>query len=350
MKARQKSGARAESYSLEDFAVVDKIDMHVHINTTETMLVDLAERHKFKLLTVNADYSEFPPIDEQLLVARTLRERFPKRVAYASTFTMNGWDDVGWPQKTIGHIDSTVRDGACAVKVWKNVGMDFRENSGRLVMVDDQGFDPIFQHLNQKNIPLIGHQGEPRACWLPEERITVKYLRDYFHGHPQYHMFLQPTMPSYEDQIRARDKMLERNKGVSFVGAHLASLEWSVDMLAQWLGRFSGAYADTAARVGDLQDQSVSNWDGVRQFFIRYQDRMMYATDSMQQPGVNSSTFQDDVLQKWRDDWEFLCTDATITVADIAEPVKGLHLPKTVVDKIYRTNAERVFRAAHPWS
>ena len=76
----------------------------------------------------------------------------------------------------------------------------------------------------------------------------------------------------------------------------------------------------------------------------------MYATDSMQQPGVNPTTFQDDVLQKWRDDWEFLCTDATITVADIAEPVKGLRLPKTVVDKIYRTNAERVFRAAHPWS
>ncbi len=340
----------AEFYSMDDFDTVEKIDMHVHINSTENVLVDLAEHYNFRLLTINADYSEFPPITEQRSVARTLRQRFPTRVAFASTFPMEGWDKAGWQEKTIAHIDGTLKDGACAVKVWKNVGMEFRTKSGRLVMVDDPGFDPIFRHLRQKNIPLVGHQGEPRACWLPEEEITVKYLRDYFHDHPQYHMFLQPSMPSYEDQLRARDNMLERNKGLTFVGAHLASLEWSVEELSRWLDRFLGAFADTAARVGDLQDQTVRNWQGVRDFFLKYQDRMMYATDSMQQPGAKPEAFQSDVLMKWRDDWKFLCTDATITVADIDVPVRGLHLPSMVVDKIYRANAQRVFGSTRPWS
>lgn len=39
---------------------------------------------------------------------------------------MNGWDDPGWLEKTIEHIDSTISEGACAVKVWKNIGMPFQ--------------------------------------------------------------------------------------------------------------------------------------------------------------------------------------------------------------------------------
>ncbi len=338
------------SYSMSDFDRVEKIDMHVHINTLESTLIDLAEAHRFRLLTVNADYADFPPIEEQLAIARELRGRFPRRVAFCSTFSMTGWDDPGWQSKTIAHIDQTLRDGACAVKVWKNVGMDFRAKSGRLVMVDDGGFGRVFRHLAQNNIPLIGHQGEPRACWLPEEQITVKYLRDYFQSHPQYHMFLQPDMPTYEDQIRARDQMLERNAGLTFVGAHLASLEWSVEHLARWFERFPRAFADTAARIGDLQDQTIGQWEAVRAFFITHQDRLMYATDFMQQPGMDTSAFQAEVLQKWRDDWRFLCTDELIVVDDIDEPVKGLRLPGTVIDKLYRLNAERVFQTGRPWS
>jgi hypothetical protein len=36
-------------------------------------------------------------------------------------------------------------------------------------------------------------------------KMTVRSDKSYFSANPQYHMFLHPEYPSYEDQINARD-------------------------------------------------------------------------------------------------------------------------------------------------
>src|SRR5208337_1193305 len=139
---------------------------------------------------------------------------------------------------------------------------------------------------------------------------------------------------------------LEKNRNLTFMGAHLASLEWSVAELAKFLNRFPAAVADTAARIGDLQYQTVDNWEAVRDFFLKYQDRVLYATDLIQQPGIDAAQFRADLHNQWTRDWKFLCTDSPITVPDVDQPMKGLGLPSTVIDKIYRLNAQRVFPKA----
>ena len=92
-------------------------------------------------------------------------------------------------------------------------------------------------------------------------------------------MYRHPEFPSYEDQIVARDRMLEKHADLQFVGAHLGSLEWSVDELAKRLDRFPNMAVDMAARIPHLQVQSVKNWQKVHDFMIKYQDRLIYATD-----------------------------------------------------------------------
>ena len=196
---------------------------------------------------------------------------------------MEGWDDSGWHEKTIKYIENTINAGSCAVKVWKNIGMDFRDKSGKLVVIDDPKFDSIFSYIIKLNVPLIGHLGEPKDCWLPTDKMIVNYNREYFLEHPEYHMYAHPELPSYEDQITARDNMLEKNMDIVFVGAHFASLEWSIDKLAEFLDRFPLAVVDSAARMGEIQYQTIQNRDKARDFFIKYQDRIMYATDTFQE-------------------------------------------------------------------
>lgn len=41
-------------------------------------LINRAEKDNFKLLTINADYSDFPPINEQLKTAASLVKLFPE--------------------------------------------------------------------------------------------------------------------------------------------------------------------------------------------------------------------------------------------------------------------------------
>ncbi|TFI56961.1 amidohydrolase [Sphingomonas parva] len=336
-------GAADRGYTMADFASVPKFDAHVHANSADPALIDQAKADGFALLTINVDYPDFPPLAEQARLARRFAAAAPGRIHFATTFPMQGWGDPQWPERTSAAIAGAVSEGAVAVKVWKNVGMEFRDRSGRLVMVDDEGFRPVWQAIERLGIPLIGHQGEPRNCWLPLDRMTTANDRAYFAAHPQYHMYLHPELPGYEAQMAARDRLLRRNPGLRFVGAHMASLEWSVDRLAAFLDANPQATIDLAARMAQVQHQSVRDHAKVREFFIRYQDRILYGTDLTHGPGDDPAAFRENAHRVWLSDWRYLATGEAQRIDNIDASPRGLALPRGVIDKIYRLNARRVF-------
>ncbi len=335
------------SFTEADFTALDKIDVHVHINTPDSALLDQAAADHFRLLTINVDYLDFPPLTEQSRIAQTLVASHPETLAYAASFSMSGWDEPGWQEHVIAQLDTAFAAGAVAVKVWKNIGMQFRDKQGRLVMIDDPRFDRVFDFIRERHRVLIGHQGEPHNCWLPIDQMTVNNDREYFREHPQYHMFLHPEMPSYEAQMAARDRMLAKNPKLKFMGAHLASLEWSVDRLAAFLDRYPNTMVDLAARMGQVQYQSNLDPSKVRRFFIRYQSRLLYGTDLSQDPGADPEELRREAHATWLRDWQYLATYGSFRVPELDKPVHGLGLPKSVLREIYSGNAERWFE--NPW-
>lgn len=335
------------SYTMADFASVEKVDIHVHINTTDTALIDQAAADHFRLLTINVDYPDFPALVEQRRVAHALVEAHPERLAYAAAFSMQGWDQPDWQQHVIQLLDSEFAHGAVAVKVWKNIGMSFRDAKGKLVMIDDPKFDPVFEFIRQRNKVLIGHLGEPRNCWLPIDQMTVNGDKEYFREHPQYYMYMHPEMPTYEEQMAARNRMLDRNPQIKFMGAHMASLEWSVDRLAAFLDRYPHTVVDLAARMGQVEYQSNQDRDKVRRFFIRYQDRLLYGTDTAQNANEKGPDVRREAHESWLRDWRYLNTKETFKDPELDAPVHGLGLPRDVVRKIFSANAERWY--GNPW-
>jgi Amidohydrolase len=339
--------ASADHYTMSDFYRVQKIDAHMHLHSDKPVFVQHARKDKFKVFTINVDYPDFPPIADQQRVAENLAMSYPHDVAYAITFPVDGSDSKGWLEDTKTRIDQGMRRGAFGVKIWKNVGMELRAADGSLVMIDDARFSPLFSHLAKSGIPLLGHQGEPKNCWLPIEEMSVNNDKEYFKEHPQYHMYLHPEMPSYKQQMAARDNMLQNHPDLRFVGMHLASLEWDTDELGKFLDRFPQAVVDVAARIGQLQYQSNRNRDKVRRFFIRYQDRLMYGTDLAQAPDQPDQEFIREAHTAWLDHWRYFNTTTVLKVAEVDQPVRGLALPKSVVNKLYRTNAQRLY--PHAW-
>ncbi len=250
-----------EYYTIDDFASVEKYDSHLHLNINETSFIKLSVQDNFKLITINVDVaSEFPTIEEQEDVAIKLSKTFPGSVNYACTFCVKNFNDDNWINETIDCLKKSFSKGAIAVKVWKNIGMELKDSDNNFVMIDHPKFDPIFEFLIKNNIPLIGHLGEPKNCWEPVEKMTVQGDKNYFSTHPKYHMYLHPEFPSYEDQINARDHMLEKHPDLQFIGAHLGSLEWSIDELSKRLDKFPNMAVDTAARISHLQYQAKTNW------------------------------------------------------------------------------------------
>ena len=339
---------RPEYYGRADFASVPKFDAHVHANSTETAFLEQARADNFELLSINVDYPDFTSLAMQEEAALKLAAIDPGRFHFATTFSMNGWGRAEWVAAVNSRLDQAVARGAVAVKVWKNIGMSVRNAQGELVMLDDPGLDAVFEHVRELGVPLIGHAGEPRNCWLPLEEMTTENDRSYFREHPQYHMYLHPEMPSYEAQMAARDRRLERTAGLVFVGAHLASLEWSVDRLAAFLDAYPKAVVDMAARMTQLQYQSRRDREQVRQFFIRYQDRILYGSDLTFDAGAEAAAFRREAHEFWLSDWIYLATAETQRIDALDADIAGLQLPRGVIDKIYWSNAQRTFFGTRP--
>ena len=336
----------ARYYTLADFQHVDKIDAHVHVHGRAERFMAQAIADGFRILTINVDSPDHPPIGEQQLAAVSLRERYPGRVAFAATFSVEGFQSPGWGAAALQQIGDARAHGAVGVKMWKNIGMTLRNADGSYVMPDDARLEPLIARLERDHVVLLGHQAEPRNCWLPLAQMTVRSDREYFREHPQYYMYEHPEMPTHAAILAARDRMLSAHPGLRFDAVHLASLEWDVERVADFLDRFPNADVDMAARLVHLEYQAVSDREKVRRFLIRYQDRILYGSDAAYGPQEADAAEIAALHADWLQDWRFLVTSERMHSDDFDAGFRGLRLPRTVIDKIYRRNAERLFAGA----
>ncbi len=327
-------------YTANDFPTIKKTDAHVHVQVTDSAFVKQAIEDNINLFSIDYDdVNEPPPMEAQEKYALFLQKSFPKRFQYATTISVRKFNDDDWTTQNISYIRNSLSKGAKAVKIYKVIGMSLRDRQGKLVMIDDPRFDSLFAFLEKNRVPVVGHLGEPRNCWLPVDQMTVKGDISYFTQWPVYHMYKHPEMPSYEDQISARDNMLAKHPKLTFVGAHLGSLEWNVDSLAARLDRFPNMAVDMAARIVHLEIQARDNWQKVHDFLIKYNDRLLYATDLVINEESDRAESRKSAHETWANDWKFFTSDEKMTSSQFDGGFKGMKLPKYVIDNIYSRNA-----------
>ena len=332
-------GYEERFYSIEDYPKVPKVDVHVHINTSNPALVEQAEKDNFFLLTINVDVPDYPSIEQQMHFAEELRADFPERLYFLSTFGTDDIQATQWQHRVIESLKTANEKGSVGVKVWKNIGMVLKNDQDQFVQINDPIFDDVFGFLEQNEIPVCGHIGEPRNCWLPIDQMTVNNDRNYYERHPEYHMYQHPEYPSHDQLINARDQLLDKHPNLKFIGTHLGSMEWDVDEIAKRLDKYPNMAVDLTARISHLQYQSLTDWDKVRDFVIRYQDRIMYGTDLHVTQEQDPSQVKDNAHQTWTRDWQYLVTQDSMENNLVNGRFKGLGLPQAVVDKVYFRNA-----------
>jgi predicted TIM-barrel fold metal-dependent hydrolase len=332
--------ATGKFYTVADFDSVRKIDTHIHLNTLQESFIHQAQKDNIRFLDIVDDRPFGIPMRDQEEIAIKQTTKFPQEISYATTFSTENFNDNTFQDDAIASLKKSFQNGAIAVKVWKNIGMALKDSSGKFVMIDDGRFDRILNFLEDNNIPLIGHLGEPRECWLPLDKMVLH--KDYYSEHPEYHMYLHPEYPSYEKQIAARDNMLAKHPRLKFVGAHLGSLEWNLDELAKHLDQYTNMCVDLA-RMPDLFLHAKNDWQKTRDFFIRYQDRLLYATDVQVAESADTARYNQNIHDARIRYWTFFASDENMN-NDAVGSFKALHLPASVIDKIYYDNARRWLR------
>ncbi|MDF1574974.1 MAG: amidohydrolase family protein [Bacteroidales bacterium] len=329
------TGCSLTSGKQELYHLMTKTDAHVHIRTADPAIMEFARSEGFKLLTINTRSESQKNIDEQREYAMNMKDRYPDDISWLATFSMEGFEESGWAEEVVRKLREDLDRGASGFKIWKDIGMTFRDSLGHFVFLDDPLFEPVLSFMQASGKPLLTHIGEPRNCWLPVDSMTVNGDKSYFTNNPQYHMYLHPDYPSHERLMESRDHVLATYPALNMIGAHLGSLEWDVDVLAGRLERYPNFAVDLAARVCHLQ---VQDREKVRAFMIRFQDRILYATDL----GVTDNNVENRIewLEKeWHYDWAYFAGDSLMSSRNVEHAFMGLDLDEEVLRKIFYSNA-----------
>ena len=328
---------------------IEKIDFHAHYNFPADFLEPLLEKWRMRAVLVEVSRNDSTGIHRYWEHMQAHAAAFPDRYVICTVFNAYGIGEADFEEKTIRRFETQIAAGARMVKVWKNIGMVDKDAAGNYVQIDDPRFQPIWDFLVEKGIPVLAHIGEPIQAWRPLEEGNPHF--NYFSRNPQYHAYLNLEIPRYETIIGARDNWLARNPELVVVGAHLGSTEHDVDLVAERLDRFPNFHVEPAARFGDLARQDSRK---VREFFIKYQDRILYGTD------LGTSRPADELgaeaIEARRQDtekmislhWTYLSGNDTLYYDShmVSFPIHthSLNLPREVLQKVYAGNAKRILK------
>lgn len=332
--AREQSPTSGDE--LQAFAALEPIDTHVHAFQSDPAIADLMARLRLHVLDICvADtHGIYGNLAAELVRAKDFVRSSQNHARLCVTFDPFGFEQKDFAQNTVKQLRQEFAAGAVAVKIWKNIGMELKTPDNRYVMPDDAAFEPVYREIAAEDKTLIAHLAEPSSCWQAPNPDSPDY--DYYKENPEWYMYLHPDHPSKEVILAARDHLLAENPKLRVVGAHLGSMETDVDEIAKRFDRYPNFAVDTAARMEYLMIQPRAK---VRNFLIKYQDRVLYGTDL--EFLNNEST--PEALKEWQEtyarDWKFLATDQILQYK--SRQIEGLNLPKPVLRRIYHDNAVR---------
>jgi hypothetical protein len=325
----------ARDVSLKALSALEPIDAHTHILKTDPAVTAMLERwnlHVLDILVSDDKDQARGTLDQQRAKAFAFVRSAHGHAALCTTFDPFLFSHPDFQKNAIAKLNDDFAHGAVAVKVWKNVGMELKDSSGHYVLVDDPRLAPIFKDIALQHKALIAHQAEPDVAWGPTDPNALD--NSYYAKHPEWNMQKIPDAPKKATVLAARDHLLALNPDLHVVGAHLGSMEANVDFVAKRLDMYPNFAIDTAARVRHLTIQPSAK---VRAFLIKYQDRVLYGTDIDVLEGERSES----ALQEWETqlalDWRYFSTSDHFDYR--GRMVDGLHLPMSVLRKLYHDNA-----------
>ena len=310
------------------------IDAHMHYAGERPEVIKWLAQEDCKLLNIGG-------ADHHGEAYRRLAKQHPDRYAWCTSFQLEGFEGPDYADKVIEGLKKDFADGAIACKVFKRLGMKLQDAQGKYAQIDDPIFDPIFSWLEAEGHTLLVHVADPIGRWKPLDEKDPYF--EYFEKTPEGQMCNREGVPHHSDILAARDRVIERHPKLRVVGAHLGSLEHDLDALAKLLDKYPNFAVDTSG-VRRIVSLFLTGRDKVWEFFIKYQDRIMYGSDRSvrDQLEMSEEKFQEsfgELKEAFQSGWDYYTTDKTFTLKGYE--VRGLGLPQDVLKKLFYTNAKK---------
>ena len=339
---RPKPALRVEEHLLTR-AKFPMVDIHTHFG--------LRFRHSKEQLEAFVEVMDRTNIAVCISLDGKLGESFSEHVKYLSpyadrfaVFAYVDWqgsgkkeDPASWDchRPEFGrHIAELLaeakRQGACGVKIFKDLGLTIRNPDGSRTTIDDPRWDPIWKACGELGLPVLIHSGDPSAFFLPIDETNERW--EELSRRPEW-SFHGAGFPKRDDLHAERLRAIGRHRRTTFIAAHLANDGEDLKTLGKWLDEHPNLHVDIASRIGELGRQPYT----AREFFLQYADRIVMGTDG---------PWPEERLRSY---FRFLETfDENFPYSEKPFPpqglwnIHGIGLPDDVLKKIYSENAQRL--------
>lgn len=262
---------------------------------------------------------------------RNARAKHPGRFVVFANVDFARINEPGFAASAAAQLERDVREGGAAgLKVFKNLGMDTYWADGSRVRTDDPRLAPLWEKAGALGIPVLIHTAEPAAFFLPVDRHNERYLEL-----EQFPSRARPAnkYPPFDSLMAEQHRMFRRHPRTTFISAHLSWLGHDLERLGRTLDSIPNMYVEVAAALYEIGRQPRAG----REFFIRYQDRILMGKDTfggIDEFAVYFRIFEtrDEYFPWYRRRHAFW-------------GMYGLGLPDEVLRKVYYGNALRLVQA-----
>ena len=230
--------------------------------------------------------------------------------------------------KLAAQLEADVKAGAVGIgELMKSFGMSNKKADGTRLMLDDPELDIVWETAARLKIPVFVHIADPAEFWQPLDFQNERWLELALYPERRYQD--STRYPSFEQLMAERDRMLRRHPNTRWVLAHLGWHAQDLARLGRMFDSMPNLYAEVGAVLYDIGRQPRSAHD----FFVKYQDRLLFGKDSYQPDEYpyywRVFETNDEYFDYYRDYHAFW-------------KLYGIGLPDPVLKKLYYGNALKI--------
>ncbi len=225
-------------------------------------------------------------------------------------------------------LEADVKAGAVGLgEIMKDFGMRAEKRDGSRLTLDDPELDVVWDTAARLNIPVLIHVADPAEFFQPLDYTNERWLEQALYPGRRYQD--RSRFPSFEGLMGERDRMIAKHPKTTFILAHLGWHANDLARLAAMFDKWPNVHGEVGAILYDLGRQPRMAHD----FFVKYQDRILFGKDSFQPDEYPYywRTFEtaDEYFDYYRDYHAFW-------------KLYGMALPDAVLRKLYYGNALRL--------
>ncbi len=255
--------------------------------------------------------------------------RYPDRFAVFTNLSF-GLMQPGDAERMARQLEADVAAGAVGVgEIAKSFGLSARKSDGSRLRMDDPELDVIWETAARLGIPVFIHTGDPAEFFEPLDYRNERWLEMALFPNRQFND--RSRFPTFDSLMAERDRLLARHPNTTWVLAHLGWHTQDLDRLGKLFDAHPNVHAELGAVLYDLGRQPRH----ARQFFVKYQDRILFGKDSYAPAEYpyywRVLETEDEYFDYYRDYHAFW-------------KLYGMGLPDDVLRKVYYGNAQRLIK------